>query len=325
MAATALTACDDTPLSPRVIESSAPAPAPASANIGMGLHSGQAGFLCVLTQRVPGTPHAVVGRKHTTYFPRSEVSASGRTIRYSFIEVEQNEWSRGADCVIPYTEAGIRRMNRLFRTDRPGVTRIGPGGDPDGVQLMGCVSDGMCSIEGITVVAPRNEAPAEDHQTNDCTMYGECAYSDWYNSGGTYGTGGWSPYGDTDGDGDLLDEGPITFAACVAGKLGIVGWLSVASSAVSAWQLWGAHVDVRDAEKAYLAYKEFGEEELRQGRTGAQTTYNYAHEELLLSIYNSADQDRNETVAQLALSLGVAGASLRDAAVFCAAAAVVGA
>jgi hypothetical protein len=57
----------------------------------------------------------------------------------------------------------------------------------------------------------------------------------------------------------------------------------------------------------------------------AQTTYNYAHEELLLSIYNSADQDRNETVAQLALSLGVAGASLRDAAVFCAAAAVVGA
>jgi hypothetical protein len=253
------------------------------------------------------------------------VSGSGRTIRYSFLEIGGEDWLRGADCVIPYTGAAIRRMDNVFRTDRQGVIRTGPGSDLGGVQIMGCVSDGHCTVEGITVTAPRNEPPAEDHQTNDCTMYGECPYSDWYYSGGTYGGGGWSPNGDTDGDGDLLDEGPITFAACVAANLGVTGWLALGTSAFSAWELWGAHVDVRNTEKAYLAYKEFGEEELLLGRTGSQTTYSYAHEELLKAMYDDAIGDRHSLGITLGLSLGVTAEALIRAGSLCAAAAVVGA
>jgi hypothetical protein len=242
-------ACQDVPTIP--VLSAAPE---LSAN--GGLHLGQTPFTCLLLRKIPNG-FGFESRRQTVFFPRSELSPDGRTTRYSFVVANAEDWKQSADCVIPRTAAAIARTDRIFRTDRSGGERTAHGGIEGGLQLMGCVTSGLCVLDGITVTVPPSQPNDEDYETVDPW---NSPYVDWWNGGGTYtgvgSYGGWTSGGDTDGDGDYADEGPITFAICVAANLGPDGWAAISGSAVIAWQLWGARADVRNAHADYKRYND---------------------------------------------------------------------
>ncbi len=251
-AVTLLAACQDQPLGP-----SSPVIEPArlaqtSDQSTGGLHAGEVPFVCVLSRPKADGKFGWESRRQTIYFPRPEVARDGRTIPYAYVVANSAGWERAAYCVIPQTEAAVRRMDRFFRTDRTNVQRSEYGGNSGGISAMGCVDDGACTIEGITVTAP----PSEEIDYNfDCTMGCD---NGWWNGGGSYTGntefGGWVGGGDADGDGDYADEGPITFAVCVAARLGVGGWGAIGGTALAAFELWGTYSEVRAAKAKMDAY-----------------------------------------------------------------------
>jgi hypothetical protein len=152
-------------------------------------------------------------------------------------------------------------MDRVFDANREGVVRTARGFASGGIQVMGCVSDGACSIEGITVTAPPSGSEKQIECGPDDSSCNGTGGTRWSNSGGDWtgggDNGGWTSGGDTDADDDYVDEGPIAFAICVAAALGADGWASLGLTAFAAYELWGARVDVQNT---YAMSKRYDEE-----------------------------------------------------------------
>lgn len=252
-----LAACQDQPAGPSAI-TTAPTMERRSGNAG-GLHSGEIAFVCVVTRPALEARLGLESRRVKIYFPRAEAAPSGGTIRYSYVQADSKQWYGSADCAIPRAEAAVRRMDRIFDAHGEGVVRTSKGSVSGGAQIMGCVDEGMCTIEGITVTAPPSEQEKQVECAPDDTSCNGTGGTTWFNSGGDFAGGGdyggWTSDGDTDGDGDHADEGPVAFAVCVAAALGVDGWLAIGGTALAAYELWGARVDVQNAYDAYQAYQ----------------------------------------------------------------------
>jgi hypothetical protein len=140
----ALTACHDlpTPVSPDI-----PAPGATAASAAGGLHLGQSPLVCTLARPTPATANWEI-RRDSVFVPRSEYDVHGRMVPYTLFQTAPGGGlAYTADCVVPYTEAALRRVDRHFRASKGG------GADQfaarqDMVTIQGCVGDGLCPIEG---------------------------------------------------------------------------------------------------------------------------------------------------------------------------------
>lgn len=257
LASLILAACQDYPIGPSM-EKIAPTMERGATNVS-GLHAGENAFLCLVTRPAPEARFGLESRRVRIYFPRAEAAPSGRTFRYSYVQADAKQWYGSADCTIPRTEAAVRRMDRIFDAYGAGVVRTAKGSGSGGAQIMGCVADGMCTIEGITVTAPPTEREKQVECAPDDPSCSGTGGTRWSGSGGEWGGsgdyGGWTSGGDTDDDGDHADEGPIAFAVCVAAALGVDGWLAIGGTALAAYELWSARVDVQNAYDAYQGYQ----------------------------------------------------------------------
>jgi hypothetical protein len=187
--------------------------------------------------------------------------------------------------MVPRTEAAVRRMDRAFDAYREGVVRTSRGFG--GVQIMGCVQDGGCTIEGITVTAPPQERDAQltcGPEDVNCNGGANPGYS-WDFSGGEYAGGGdyggWVTDGDTDNDGDHLDEGPIAFTICVVGALGPNGWGALGMTALASYEFWGARTDVQNAYEDYQDYQ-------------LSPNWNYETDQLYRRLWDNAKSTENQ-------------------------------
>lgn len=202
----ALTACHDlpTPVSPDI-----PAPDAVRSAAG-GLHLGRSPLVCTLARPTPATASWEI-RRDSVFVPRSEYDARGRMVRYTLFQTARGGGlAFTADCMVPYTEAALRRVDRHFRVSKGG------GADQfaarqEMVTIQGCVEDGMCAIEGLVVTAPppplapnRAEVACEA-DPDACGTAGESGGDD-----------GW----DAGTEDDAYSQGPGVFAACVGGLLG---------------------------------------------------------------------------------------------------------
>ena len=299
----ALAACQDQPVGPSVV---VPTHDRESATAAGGLHVGQVPFVCVLTRPAPQAQFGAEARRTTIYFPRAEVAPDGRTIRYSYVRADAKQWYGAADCTIPRTEAAVRRMDRAFDAEAPGVVRTARGFGSGNLQIMGCVAEGACTVEGITVTAPPQQQQTQlTCDVNDPTCAGGASPGyRWDFSGGEYVGGGdydgWVSNGDTDNDGDQLDEGPIAFTICVAARLGPGGWGAIVTSGISAWQLWGAHVDVRNT------YQQWDEYERTYSQDGHGGNYDSGIAGLYRARYEDAVEERDNLTLLVATSAGFA-------------------
>lgn len=145
------TACEDLPTG------SVPTPTHSTntAHTSAGLRLGETPSYCAVSRRAPSTASGWQTRPDTIFFPRSEVDAAGRKVRYDY----RQSLSDGRNlvfgtCIVPYTEAALRRVDREF-----GV-RSGGGAEQfktrqERITVQGCVSDGgVCPLEPIYVNPP---------------------------------------------------------------------------------------------------------------------------------------------------------------------------
>lgn len=313
-------ACQDLPSGPHAGSSRSVEPAGAATGRATA-HPGLVAFRCVVSLAAPEGQSGFLSLRKTIYFPRAEVDPGGRTIPYVYAEASQTEWFSGATCTIPRTQAAIRRMDRTFQVDRDGAVRTERRHRPGEISLMGCVQDGMCTLEGITVTAPeRTSQNRSAYQlVGDDPEDTGTPYDGWDYSGGTF-IGGeteetWVSDGDTDGDGDYLDEGPIAFGMCVAGRLGPGGWGAIGGTALAAWELWGAYTDSRNALNEWQEYDRLYSQE------GYATGWTQSTSDLYQKRYQDAESSKESLLKALAIGSGVAAWEIGKAAIACAPAA----
>ncbi|HEX8395216.1 MAG TPA: hypothetical protein VF665_22905 [Longimicrobium sp.] len=140
-------ACGDVPTNP------APAPLPAAMALDQGLHAGQVPVVCSLgAARISAVGFGWYRRQDTLYVPRPEADPAGRTVQYRFSANNgDGVMAFGASCpAVPYTEAALRRVDRRFLVRENGGAaefkqRQGT------IMIQGCVTDGVCPLEPITV------------------------------------------------------------------------------------------------------------------------------------------------------------------------------
>jgi hypothetical protein len=278
-----LTACHDlpTPVSPHI-----PAPGAARSEAG-GLHLGQSSLVCALGRPTPTTTSWEI-RRDTVFLPRSEYDARGRMVRYTLFQTAPGGGlAYTADCMVPYTEAALRRVDRHFRVSKGG------GADQfaarqDMVTVQGCVTDGHCELEGLVVIAPPPPIQPNRAETSCEADPAAC--------GTDNGEGGWE--GGTEED--AYSEGPGVFAACVVGMLGTMA-LTAAMHPVAA-DLYEKAGAVSSAERMLHVVR----------ANGASLETIARHEEALAN----ARQAYKDAVLNMALAAGAtAGAVIASVAV----------
>jgi len=203
-----LTACRDLPT-----VTPATQPPVATRTASAGLHTGQVQFFCVLGRRAPSTASGWQTRIDTVFFPRAELDEGGRKVVLQFWQPGvDGKMQSGAHCVVPYTEAALRRVDRFFGVEKNGAAdqfRARQGM----ITTQGCVSDGMCVLDPLVVVAPPPE-PTDFPPCSGC----DAPYPGPPIPGGDGGTGG----GGSGGSGDAYSEGPGAFALCVGALAGVM-------------------------------------------------------------------------------------------------------
>lgn len=183
----ALAACADLSTEPRLSAEGAIA----SAGV---LHSGDAPLYCTLWRQKHSPQEGWQTRRIALSFPRGEIDRTGLTVEYKlYARSHSGELRVIANCRVPYTESALRRVDRWFRVDRGGGAEQFRSRN-ETLTTQGCVSDGLCQLEPIVVVAP----PDEDHDEYDpCEIdpascgSGSGSWDDW--SGGGGGGSGTAP------------------------------------------------------------------------------------------------------------------------------------
>jgi hypothetical protein len=206
-----LTACQDVPLA---IAPTARGPV-SHPDQYRGQHLGEMQAFCGEARREPSAMYELAMRIDTFFFPRAEWSSTGRMVLYKFRQVATNGVViSGADCMVPYTETALRRVDRFFRVIRGG------GADQfrarqEMITTQGCVTeDAGCTLDPIVVTPEPTDNPVYDACDLSPTS---CDGGGWYSGGGSGSGGG------TGGSVDPDDDGPLLWAACVSAGLAAIG------------------------------------------------------------------------------------------------------
>lgn len=137
-ASVALSACQDAPTLPHDAESR---PNAIRSTI-VGGPSGAVDYQCYTSVATPSGPNAYAYKRVPLRFSTDGLHPRNATHRYSYRMVAPNgKTLRAANCVIPRSVRAIEAMNRRF-----GVS------DDDPMQIQGCVTDGICTLEPVIVV-----------------------------------------------------------------------------------------------------------------------------------------------------------------------------
>lgn len=182
-------ACQDAPTLPMGAASAGTAVARAS----QGQHQ-RVPFYCSLGRYSPTPGTGWETRADTLYFPRGEVDAAGRTVRYEYgVSFTDGRPLASATCLVPYTEGALRRVDRRF-----GVTE-GGGADQYRVRqgmitTQGCVRDenNGCELDPLVITAPPKDTPTDpcDVDPLGCLTKRSGGADDWWNAGsGSWGGG----------------------------------------------------------------------------------------------------------------------------------------
>lgn len=185
-----VTACEGTPIAPAEIAHNVPAA------ISRGVVASVSPYACFVSSAMPlGAPYRYRYQKPDLHFPKSALALDGTTTtyRYRMWGASREEPVYVANCVIPATREAVQIMNRKFgvREQKPKAGEA---------TLMGetCVTDGLCTIDGLEVNACQNgnewpdcdtKAPEEEPVCNP--YMGECGggWSGGEGSGGGSGGG----------------------------------------------------------------------------------------------------------------------------------------
>ncbi|MDB4952221.1 MAG: hypothetical protein JWM27_4870 [Gemmatimonadetes bacterium] len=163
----------------------------AAANLnahGLAYASAQDPHVCFTSVATGGTPTYSYGRI-SLHFPSPALATDGAT--HLYIYGGRNSASEVvfiAECVIPATRTAVEWMNRRFGVvDRSGnPLPVGHAPRNGDVSTMGCVIDGQCGLEEITVAV--SPLPVDNCNVAGCSTTGGTAGT----GGGTGSTGGGS-------------------------------------------------------------------------------------------------------------------------------------
>lgn len=233
-----LAACQDIP--------TAPVSAPRSERPRLssdGQHLGQVPFFCTLGRRTPAAPNGWEMRRVTLFFPRAELDGAGRTVSYRYwLGDRDGRPLSAAECVVPYTTAAARRVDRFFGVEKNGGADQMAARERS-IMTETCISDGKCVLDPLVVVAPPQE-PADLPQCPGC----EAPFpgiSRPGGDGGEYG-GGTSPAPPS-----AYEEGPLLWAGCVLAVLGTTYSIWQVSDKFQSW--YDAHRDAVGAQALWQA------------------------------------------------------------------------
>lgn len=139
--AAALTACQDLGTLPADLDG-APSAQSVEAPAFGGATSGFSDYVCYISMATPGGKQAYRYGRIPLRFPAAAVHPANATHRYRYRKVDAaGKILRVANCVIPRSDLAAEMMNRRF-----GVP------EQDGeLQIQGCVSGGVCTLEPIVV------------------------------------------------------------------------------------------------------------------------------------------------------------------------------
>ncbi len=215
---------------------------PSHATTSAGQHLGEVPFYCVQGKRAAEGRWQT--RLDTLFFPRAEL-AGGRTVSYQYrLSTSDGKLLSAADCVVPYTEAALRRLDRFFRVQKGGGAeqyqeRQGM------ITTQDCVTNEEtgCFIDPLVVVAPPPEIPPCD----------ACNYYPGGNTDGG-GDGGGGTSGGSGGSGSAYEQGPLLWGACILAMVGsnysiwqvadkFDAWYRAYQNAQGTQRLWRATVE----------------------------------------------------------------------------------
>lgn len=176
--------------------------------------------------------------------------------------------------------------------------------DPD--PNIGCVLNGTTCVLGPLGGPVSSPTDIDVIDPCDYDPYA-CNPSSGGGGGASGGGGGGSGLpGDADSDGDTLDDGPIAFAGCVLGNLGLSGWGALGGSALSVYQLWEARNNTREAEARYVQFI---------------STHHDSEDHDVMILYARMWDDAKEAESfvykQLAVTSGIALGEIAKAAIKC--------
>jgi hypothetical protein len=168
---------------------------------GLAYPSAEDPYVCFTSVATGGTPAYRYGRI-SLHFPTPALAADGATHLYMYGgRNSAGEVVFIAECAIPATRTAVEWMNRRFGVVDLAGNPLAVGHAPrqgDGVSTMGCVSDGECALEPITVtVSPR--------PVDNCNVIG-CSTEGGGVGGGEIGGGGGGTTGSTSGPGSPMPD-----------------------------------------------------------------------------------------------------------------------
>ena len=171
-------------------------------------------FPCAWSVRSEGGPHRYRYGRAAVAVPRAALAPDGATAEYRYIVQ-----APGADpvyvarCVVPATRAAVEHLDRRF-----GVVRATTASTTGDAVARGCVSDGECILEPITVQPCAGPAPGPTESAPDCGGGGGGDPGWWTGGGGPYepppddggggGGGGDDPGGEDPGGHDPYPPEP---------------------------------------------------------------------------------------------------------------------
>lgn len=205
-----------------------------------GQHLGQVPFFCTLGRRTPAALTGWEMRRVTLFFPRAELDGAGRTVSYRYwLADPDGRPLSAAECVVPYTTAAARRVDRYFGVEKDGGAEQMAARERS-IMTETCISDGMCVLNPLVVVAPPPE-PSDFPPCPGC----EAPFPGTFPGGdGGYGGGG-SPAP------NAYEEGPLLWAGCVLALLGTTYSVWQVSDKFQTW--YNAHRDAAGAQGLWQA------------------------------------------------------------------------
>lgn len=252
-----LTACQDLPTA---VVTSAREPARSSQPNAGGRHIGEVQFYCIEGRWSRTAASGWETRLDTLFFTRAELDGSGRHVLYHYRQSSTaGKPLSAADCVVPYTEAALRRVDRFFRIRDGGGAEQYKARQGMITLLSDCVETKEgCPMNPITVIAPPPEPPT-------CEACGSTQLPPGGGGDGDGGgdSGGWPSGGGDSGSGDGGDDddpqeedsaykqGPLLWAVCILAVLGSTYAISEVAAKFEAW--YKAYQDAEGAQRLWQA------------------------------------------------------------------------
>lgn len=223
-----------------------------------GRHTGEVQFYCVEGRRSWTAVNSWETRVDTLYFPRAELDGAGRHVLYHYRQSSTaGKPLSAADCVVPYTEAALRRVDRFFRVRDGGGAEQFRARQEMITILTDCVeTEAGCPLSPVTVVAPPPQPPT-------CEACGSTQLPGGGGGEGGADSGGWPSGGGDSGSGDGGDDddpeeeqsayqqGPLLWAVCILAIVGSTQSIWEVANKFEAW--YKAYQDAEGAQRLWQA------------------------------------------------------------------------